>query len=97
MRSSLLKTKVSDTMITCENDVEKDQIEKSIKRGMVTKRELEVLKYLSKGFTVKEIAELLFVSQHTIISHKKNLSEKLSARNSVDLMVKVIKLGLIEV
>ena len=64
---------------------------------LVTKRELEVLVLMSKGFTSKEIADNMFVSAHTIISHKKNLVQKFDARNSLDLMVKAIRSGHIEV
>lgn len=61
----------------------------------VTDREKEVLQKMSEGLTVKEIAACLFVSCHTIISHKKNLIEKFDAKNSIELIVKAIKQGLI--
>ena len=64
---------------------------------LITKRELEVLEEMSKGLTSKEIAQKMFVSNHTIISHKKNLVQKLNARNAVDLMVKAIRKGLISI
>lgn len=62
-----------------------------------TKRENEVLIQMSLGLTVKEIASALCVSDHTIVSHKKNLIDKWQARNSVDLVVKAIRLGIITV
>lgn len=61
----------------------------------VSDREREVLQMISEGYTVKEIAATLYLSEHTIISHKKNLTEKLSAKNCVDLIVKAIRMGLI--
>lgn len=64
---------------------------------LVTQRELQVLKKLSEGLTVKEIASSLYVSSHTIDSHKKNLLLKFNARNSVDLIVKSIKLNFVQV
>ena len=42
----------------------------------LTKREIEVLQMVTKGHSNKEIADLLFVSTHTVISHRKNISEK---------------------
>ena len=63
---------------------------------LITKREMEVLKEMSKGLTSKEIAERMFVSDHTVISHKKSLVHKLNARNAVDLMVKAIRCGLVQ-
>jgi len=62
---------------------------------VVSSREREVLRLLSQGLTVKEIANILFLSTHTVISHKKNLVEKFNARNSIDLVVKAIKLKFI--
>lgn len=61
----------------------------------ITIRELEVLVLLSKGHTTKEIAQLLFVSTHTIESHKKNMIHKLDSRNTLDLVVKAIRLKII--
>jgi len=61
----------------------------------VSKREQEILQMLSEGLTAKEIANELFLSEHTIISHRKNLSEKFQAKNSIDMIVKAIKFGLI--
>ena len=41
-----------------------------------TKREKDVLDLLIKGFCAKEIAKQLFISETTVITHKKNLKEK---------------------
>lgn len=62
---------------------------------VVSTREVEVLQLISQGLTVKEIANILFLSTHTIISHKKNLVEKFDARNSIDLIVKAIRMNII--
>ena len=63
---------------------------------VVSQREREVLQLMTRGLTVKEIANALYLSTHTIISHKKNLLEKFEARNSIDLIVKAIKLHIID-
>ncbi len=52
-----------------------------------TKREQEILIKLSEGFSSKEIGESLFISQHTVETHKRNLMHKLRARNTVHLAV----------
>ena len=62
----------------------------------ITMREIEVLVLLSKGHTTKEIAKQLFVSTHTIESHKKNMIHKLDSRNTIDLVVKAIRLNIID-
>jgi len=53
-----------------------------------TPREVEVLELLIKGLCAKEIANKLFISETTVITHKKNLKEKFNARNTVELISK---------
>lgn len=53
-----------------------------------TPREVEVLELLIKGFCAKEIANKLFISETTVITHKKNLKEKFNAKNTVELISK---------
>jgi DNA-binding NarL/FixJ family response regulator len=43
----------------------------------LTKREKEIAALLSAGKTSKEIAGILFISEHTVKTHRKNISEKL--------------------
>ncbi|GIW72895.1 MAG: DNA-binding response regulator [Planctomycetota bacterium] len=52
----------------------------------LTHREREVLKLLAEGHTVKEIAELLKLSQKTVDTHKTNLMRKLDIHNRVELV-----------
>ncbi len=58
---------------------------------LITHREKEVLGLLSQGYKVKEIADLLFVSHHTVQSHKKNMIQKFNSRNTVDLIVTAVR------
>jgi len=53
-----------------------------------TRREMEVLTLLVKGYCAKEIAHMLFISETTVITHKKNLKEKFHAKNTVELISK---------
>lgn len=57
------------------------------KPSELTDREIEVLKLLAMGNSNKEIAAKLFISTHTVISHRKNISEKLSIRSASGLTV----------
>jgi len=68
---------------------------KSSNQDKITKREQEVLNLLSEGFTNSEIAKKLFLSEHTIISHRKNLLSKLQAKNSVELVKIALEKGFI--
>ena len=52
----------------------------------ITNREKEVLYLISYGHTIKEIAQLLYISPHTALSHKKSLFEKLKVHNAPQLV-----------
>ncbi len=51
----------------------------------LTTREKDVLKLVALGHSNKEIADQLFISIHTVISHRKNLTEKLGIKSSSGL------------
>lgn len=51
----------------------------------ITHREIQVLSRIANGFTVKEIAEELFISAHTVESHKQKLYKKFDVRNTAQL------------
>lgn len=51
-------------------------------------REKEVLQWLSKGFSYKEIAAKLFISIETVRTHIRNIYEKLHARNKAQAIRK---------
>jgi DNA-binding NarL/FixJ family response regulator len=55
-------------------------------RVLLTKREKEVLYFLSRGYTDIEIGKELFLSQYTIKTHRANLIQKFNARNSCHLV-----------
>lgn len=59
--------------------------------GLITKREREILKLFVEGLSSKEIAEKLFISEATVVTHKKNLYKKFNVPNSTGLMKEVIK------
>lgn len=57
----------------------------------ISKREFEVLNLISLGYKIHEIAKHLFISPHTVISHRKNLFYKLDASNSGNLIRKAFE------
>ncbi|MCB0398306.1 MAG: response regulator transcription factor [Winogradskyella sp.] len=54
--------------------------ENKIRELEITTREYEVLQYISKGLSNKEIGERLFLSESTIKTHVSNLLVKLNAK-----------------
>jgi len=57
----------------------------------LTKREIEVLNLICKGYTIKEIADQLFISQRTVDGHKANLFRKTGVDSSVKLVTFAIR------
>lgn len=52
----------------------------------ISKREREVVALIVEGLTTKEIAAKLFLSKHTIESHRQNILLKLGLKNSAELV-----------
>jgi len=61
----------------------------------LTKREQEVLRLIAEENSNAEIADRLFISIRTVDTHRRNLLEKLGAKNTAGLVKAAIKLGLI--
>ncbi|MBB6637049.1 response regulator [Cohnella thailandensis] len=51
----------------------------------ITPREQEILKWVSKGLSNREIADKLIISEHTVKNHLKNILQKLHLDNRVQL------------
>ncbi|KPA90296.1 MULTISPECIES: LuxR C-terminal-related transcriptional regulator [Pseudomonas] len=56
----------------------------------LTPREREVSMHIVKGLTCKEVAKQLQISHRTVEVHRARLMKKLQARNSVELVSKII-------
>lgn len=62
--------------------------------AQITDREAQVLGQLRQGNSNKEIASLLDIAETTVKLHLRSLSEKLSARNRTDIVIRAIEAGL---
>lgn len=52
----------------------------------ITPREIEIIKCIEKELHNKEIAELLFISERTVETHRKNILRKTNTNNAVGLI-----------
>lgn len=59
----------------------------------LSKREKEIISLIAMGKTTKEIASMLFLSELTIKTHRKNISEKLGTKGMADLIVKSFQMN----
>jgi DNA-binding NarL/FixJ family response regulator len=63
--------------------LEDDEFYKKIK---ITRREKEIIFELIQGLSVPYISKKLYISAHTVETHKKNIFKKLNIHNSIDLV-----------
>jgi len=61
----------------------------------LSKREREVLAWLSEGYSSKQIAAKLNLSENTVIIHRKNMLKKTNTKNIAELIYYSIKHGII--
>ncbi|MDD2793507.1 MAG: LuxR C-terminal-related transcriptional regulator [Sediminibacterium sp.] len=62
----------------------------------LTRREIEILKYVKDGLLSKEISNKLAISVHTVNTHRQRFLEKLGAKNSLEAVIFAAKFGLLD-
>lgn len=67
----------------------------SLMGAEISPRELEVLSLVAEGLTDQQVASRLFISRHTVNSHRKSLLLKLDAKNTADLVRLAMEKGVI--
>ncbi|WP_442847279.1 response regulator [Leeuwenhoekiella sp. H156] len=58
----------------------------SEKGGLLTKRQVEILRYIALGKTSREIADELFIGVHTVDTHRKNMMRILELKGKGELL-----------
>jgi two-component system NarL family response regulator len=72
------------------------KLAESIARPHLSNRERQVLKYLANGRSNKEIAQILYISEHTAKAHVRSIMTKLNADNRTEVIAIATKHGLIK-
>ncbi|WP_262246698.1 response regulator transcription factor [Parapedobacter soli] len=60
--------------------------DKFLNKFKLSPRELEIITLVSGGLTNQEIADKLFLSVHTVMTHRKNILHKLQVRNTAEML-----------
>jgi DNA-binding NarL/FixJ family response regulator len=61
----------------------------------ITERELEIITLIAEGYTNVEIADKLFLSPHTVNTHRKNILQKLGVNNTAAIVMYAVKTQLV--
>ncbi|HMG15541.1 MAG TPA: LuxR C-terminal-related transcriptional regulator [Saprospiraceae bacterium] len=61
----------------------------------ISRREKEIIQQLAEGLSSKQIAGKLFISQHTVDTHRRHLLKKMGVKNTLELAVECLKRGLL--
>lgn len=61
----------------------------------LTKRELEVVSLLAKGFSDRKIADILVISEKTVRNHIRNVRQKLRVKTRTQVVLFAVQAGLV--
>ncbi|MEQ8714498.1 MAG: response regulator transcription factor [Cyclobacteriaceae bacterium] len=64
--------------------------------ALLTDREIEILRLIAEEYSNPEIAEKLFISVRTVDTHRRNILDKLGAKNTAGLVKYAIQKGLLD-
>ena len=62
---------------------------------ILSERENEIITLIAEGQTNEQIAEFLFLSKHTVNTHRKNIMAKLGVKNTAGIVMYAVKTGLV--
>jgi DNA-binding NarL/FixJ family response regulator len=57
----------------------------------ISDRETEIITLIAEGFSNKEIAEKLFLSPHTVNTHRKNIMNKIGVNNTAGMIIYALR------
>ncbi|ANU57913.1 helix-turn-helix transcriptional regulator [Bacteroides caecimuris] len=80
----ILSRKIAGLLNVASEEEETDN------QDTLSQREKEIVVCVVKGMTNKEIAEKLFLSIHTVITHRRNISKKLQIHSAAGLTIYAI-------
>ena len=94
--SSFFCGKILETIHRANINVEDIDFEMiSCEPVVLSERENEIIKYIAEGQTNVQIAETLFLSNHTVNTHRKNIMAKLGVKNTAGIVMYAVKTNLV--
>lgn len=84
---------VSDDMLEINQKIHSlisEKVEVADEKESLSIREKEIISLVVKGFTNQEIADKLFLSVHTVMTHRRNIARKLQIHSATGLTIYAI-------
>ena len=97
IEAAILSAKEGKLYLSIDNQNVDLTTELSTDVPVVSRREKEVLQLIVDGLTNPQIAEKLFISLHTVDSHRKNLLTKFNVNNTASLIRIAVKFSLVNI
>lgn len=76
--------------------LQRARTDQPVRKELLTAREQEVVKLIAEGYSSKQIADALVISEKTVERHRANILEKLGMHDRVELTRYAIRRGLVE-
>ncbi|MDQ3111424.1 MAG: response regulator transcription factor [Bacteroidota bacterium] len=83
--------KILNEVLKTNDELSADPEQVSCEGLKISDREGEIIRLVAEGFTNKEIADKLFLSAHTVTTHRKNIMAKLGVNNTAGLVLFAIR------
>ena len=89
--------KIAEILISVKDNVSAVELRQISCAGLgITEREIEIIQLISLGMSNKQIAEKLYLSAHTVNTHRKNILSKLGVNNTAGVVMFAVKNHLLE-
>jgi DNA-binding CsgD family transcriptional regulator len=80
---------------TTDIELDMDNLIERFQLKILTPREMEIIQMLSQGYSATQIAGRLFISEYTVIAHRRNILHKTGVKNTAELIKYGVEAGLI--
>ena len=93
-----IKAVLNNRTYYCKKPADRTQIQteaSTSREAILSKSEIKVLELIAQGLSTADIAAHLFVSTNTVETHRRHINEKLGTKNVAGMIVKGVKLGLL--
>ena len=92
-----IEQELKESGATVADDAGSENPERRDKPEVLSQREKDIVAYVAKGMSNKEIAEALFLSVHTVTTHRRNIASKLQIHTVAGLTIYAISNKLVNI